>query len=380
MKGTLKEVRPGVWRLRVVVGYDDAGRPRQASRTFKGTRRAAQSELARFVADADSAVAPLTGIMTLGAYLQKWMEHVRAHRQPDTIRNYELRCKLFTKHLGSVRLDKLRAHQLDELYRRWMADGLAPATIKAYHGVLSAALGQAVKWGLIERSVASLATLPTVPPRRLTPPGIEAVRTLVDQSDGKDPVLSAAILFAALTGCRRGELMGLRWSDIDVERSLLRVERSVKREATSRALLVGPTKTHQDRFISLDEVMLAVLATHRQRVESWADDAKTAVDPEGYILSEDPTGLTPIDPDVLTHRFSRLASRCGLAGVRFHDLRHSVATNLLGAGYDLAVVASRLGHRDPTITLRVYAHALEQRDRQAAATLGSLWAKALPQE
>lgn len=378
MKGTMTETKPGVWRLRVVVGYDDDGRPRQASRTFRGTRRGAQKELAHFVADADSAVAPLTGVMTLSAYLEKWMEHVKAHRQPDTIRNYELRRKLFAKELGTVRLDKLRSHQLDELYRQWMAHGLAPSTIKAYHGVLSAALSQAIKWGLIERSVAPLVTLPTVPPRRLTPPGIDAIRILVSESDEKEPVLSAAILLAALTGCRRGELMGLRWSDIDAERSLLRVQRSVKRNSTNRGLLVGPTKTHQDRLISLDEVMLAVLETHRLRAEAWAEEAGAELDPEGFILSEDPTGLTPIDPDVLTHRFSRLAVRCGLSGVRFHDLRHSVATNLLGAGYDLAVVAGRLGHRDPTITLRVYAHALEQRDRQAAATLGSLWAKALP--
>jgi integrase len=78
-------------------------------------------------------------------------------------------------------------------------------------------------------------------------------------------------------------------------------------------------------------------------------------------------------PDTLTHRFSRLAWKLGLAGLRFHDLRHSVATNLLAAGFDLAIVAERLGHRDPTITLRVYAHALEERDRAAASTLGALF-------
>jgi integrase len=77
-------------------------------------------------------------------------------------------------------------------------------------------------------------------------------------------------------------------------------------------------------------------------------------------------------PDTVTHRFSRLAASLGVAGVRFHDLRHAVASTLLAAGYDLAVVAGRLGHRDPTITLRVYAHALQERDRQAAQTLGEL--------
>jgi integrase len=118
--------------------------------------------------------------------------------------------------------------------------------------------------------------------------------------------------------------------------------------------------------------MLAVIDTHRQRTEAWAAAAGVTVAAGGYMLTEDPTGETPMAPDTLTHRFSRLAARTGVGAIRFHDIRHSVATTLLGEGYDLAVVAGRLGHRDPTVTLRVYAHALQQRDRQAAITLGAL--------
>jgi integrase len=157
---------------------------------------------------------------------------------------------------------------------------------------------------------------------------------------------------------------------------LLHVERSIKREETGRVLLVGPTKTHQDRRISLDAVTLAVFDTHHQRAEHWAADAGVTLESDGYVLTEDPTGRTPLSPDALTHRFSRLAKQLDLGSLRFHDLRHSVATTLLAAGYDLAIVAGRLGHRDPTITLRVYSHALQERDRQAAQTLGELMAPA----
>lgn len=269
-------------------------------------------------------------------------------------------------------LDKLRAQQLDELYRRWLADSMTPATIKSYHAVLSAALGQAVRWGLVGQSIARLATLPTVEPRRMTVPAVDKVRLLVKEAEDKDPLLSAAIMLGALTGCRRGELMGLRWSDVDRDRMLLDIARSVKREEVGRTLRVGPTKTHQARRISLDPVMLGVIDTHLRRAQAWAAAAKVALDADGFILTEDPTGLTPLVPDTVTHRFSRLATRLGPPSVRFHDLRHSVASTLLGAGYDLAVVADRLGHRDPGITLRVYAPAPEQRDRQAAITLGAL--------
>ena len=372
----MTETRPGVWRLRVVVGYGPDGQPRQASRTVRGTRRTAQSELAKFVVEADNPAIPLVGAMTVGAYLDRWLEHVRAHRQPDTIRNYAVKVRRLKAELGVTRLDRLRPHQVDDVYRRWLASGMSPATVKAHHAVLSAALNQAVRWGLVAQSIAQLLTVPTVPNRRRTVPDADTVRLLVRESEESDPVLSAAIMLAALTGCRRGELMGLRWSDIDRDRMLLRIERSIKRAEQRRELLVGPTKTHQDRRISLDPVTLAVLDTHRRRAEAWAAAARVALSDDGYVLTEDPTGRTPLAPDTLTHRFSRLAKHLGLGSVRFHDLRHAVATTLLAAGYDLAVVAGRLGHRDPTITLRVYAHALVERDRQAAATLGQLMAPA----
>ena len=216
--------------MRVVVGYRPDGQPRQASRTVHGTRRVAQSQLAKLVAEVENGNPPMVGAMTLAVYLERWMDHVRAHRQPDTTRNYAVRCRRFSAELGGVRLDKLRVHQLDEVYRRWMAAGMAPSTLRGYHAVLGAALSQAVKWELVPRSVAPLATLPTVDSRRMTVPDADTVRLLIKESEESDPVLSAAIMLAALTGCRRGELTGLRWSDVDRDRMVLHVERSVKRE------------------------------------------------------------------------------------------------------------------------------------------------------
>ncbi len=378
MRGTIQQVRPGVWRLRVVVGYRPDGQPRQASRTVHGTRRTAESELARFLVEADHGHA-LVGSTVLSEYLERWLDHARAHRQPDTVRNYAVRCRRIGSELGRIRLDKLQAHHVDDAYRRWLADGMAPVTVRAHHAVLSAALSQAVKWGLVPRSIAPLVTLPPLPSRRMRVPDADTVRQLVEASAESDPVLSAAIMLAALTGCRRGELLGLQWSDVDRDAQVLQVERAVKREETGRRLRVGPTKTHQARRVSLDPVALAVLDAHRRRASGWAADARVALAEDGFVLTEDPTGTHPMAPDTLTHRFTRLVAKQGLDPIRFHDLRHSVATNLLAAGYDLAIVAGRLGHRDPTITLRVYAHALADRDRQAAHALGTLMGPTPPQ-
>jgi integrase len=184
-------------------------------------------------------------------------------------------------------------------------------------------------------------------------------------------VLSAAIMLAATTGARRGELLGLRWSDLDRDRMVLNVRRAVKMAASGSHAIVGPTKTHQERRVSLDPITLALLDTHRFRVERWAGDAGVDVDRDGYILTLDPTGRQPMLPDSLTQAFVRLANRCGVK-LRFHDLRHFTASQLIASGHDPVVIAGRLGHTDATTTLKLYAHALEERDRQAAAVLGAL--------
>jgi integrase len=202
---------------------------------------------------------------------------------------------------------------------------------------------------------------------------VATVRVLVAKADETNPVLSAAIMLAALTGCRRGELCGLRWPDVDRDRRLLHVRRSVKVESEGNRLAIGPTKTHQDRAVSLDDVMLAVIETHRSRAEQWAAQAQVEIDADGYILTMNPTGATPTNPDVITRAFVRLTHRLGVT-CRFHDLRHFTATQLIGAGVDPSVVGGRLGHADATTTLRVYSHALEARDRGAAEVLGSLMA------
>ncbi|HET9691846.1 MAG TPA: tyrosine-type recombinase/integrase, partial [Acidimicrobiales bacterium] len=123
-------------------------------------------------------------------------------------------------------------------------------------------------------------------------------RQLFATAELTNPVLGAAIMLAAVTGCRRGELCGLRWGDVDAERLVLHVRRAVKQAATGNGVVVGPTKTHRERRVSVDDVTLAVLATHRARVEGWAADAGVVLDPDGYLLTLDPTGATPMSPNV----------------------------------------------------------------------------------
>jgi integrase len=374
MKGSMSERGAGVRRLRVLTvrrlrvltGYTPDGKPVQRSKTIKGTRRQAQTELAKFVAEAEAGTLAASGAPTFGHYLtEQYLPQVKDNLGPETYRNHASRVNgRIIGDLGHAQLAKLTARHLDEAYRKWRHEGLAASTVRADHMIISSALTQVCKWGMVPRSVAPLATLPSIELREPTLPTLEQIAEPVGMTRESDPVLSAAIMLAALTGCRRGELCGLKWGDVDRDRMVLHVRRAAKR-ADGGEKMIGPTKTHATRKLSIDDVTLSVLDEHLARATEWSRAADVVIGENGYVLTWDPSGATPANPDVITTKFARLTDRVGIPQVRFHDLRHAVATTLLGEGTDVATVAMRLGHASPVTTMRVYAHVLEAQDRKA---------------
>jgi integrase len=367
------ERTPGTWRLRVFTGRDGAGRPVQVTRTFKGTKRQAQSALAKFVSDVESGQAPLTrDTTTVAELLDRYIEDQMAVLQPGTVRGYRDKARRLSTSLGPVRLTKLTAQQLDRTYRSWLTEGLSPATVHHCHALLSAAVHQAVRWGIVAAPITDNASPPPLRARTAATTSPATIRKLIETAEeSRSHVLGAAIALAAVTGCRRGELCGLRWSDLDLETGRIWVRRAVKHGLDHRQLVVGPTKTHADRCITLDPLALAVLMAHRERVDEIASQVGTVLPPDAYILSVEPDSTQPLKPDSLGQAFRRVAERVGV-NIRFHDLRHFSATQLIGAGTDVRTVASRLGHADPSTTLRVYSHAIADRDKAAAQVLGEL--------
>lgn len=371
-RGTKHEVRAGVWRLRVFAGTDPAtGKPRQMSRTVRGGSRVAEQELARFATEAAAGEVPMGADQTLGEFLDAWLAFVDSQRSPTTMRGYRDKVRRWKGVLGSKRVSKLTAQDLDRTYARWLDEGAAPMTVRHCHRVLAAALKQAQRWGLISRCATDLARPPAMVHR--APPDVDPAtwQAVVLELRAREPVTAMAVLLAGVTGARRGELCGLRWSDIDRRRGLLTVARSVQHGADKTSLVVAPTKTGRDRRVALDPRTLDLFARYREQAERWAADARVELAPEGYILTLDPTGTSPLKPDTITSGFARAARRVG-AHLRFHDLRHMSASLLIEAGTDVRTVAGRLGHADASTTLRIYAHAFEARDRQAAEVLGEL--------
>ena len=365
----MTERQPGVWRLRVVVAYRH-GRPVQRSKTVRGTKRVAQTELARFVAE-HARSDHRDPDLTFDAFLTRhYLPHLREHRSPETVRDREGMLRRVAAIWGPMRLSQLTPYDLDAVYRHLTATGRQPSTVRAYHRGLSAALGQAVRWRMIPENPATLASPPSVPRRASTMPTLAQIGQLIGAANDK-PVLMAAITVGALTGLRRGELCGLQWGDVDWERGLLVVRRAIKRGLGS-SLVAGPPKGGKQRILALDAATVTVLEAHRARAEEWARQTSKHLGSQSYVFAREPDGKRPMAPTSLTEQFHALALKVGCPWVRLHDLRHAVASHLLAQGYDVTTVAGRLGHSTPNVTLSVYAQVLEERDRQAAGVMSRL--------
>jgi integrase len=272
--------------------------------------------------------------------------------------------------LGKVTLTRLTAKNLDALYGAMKEAGKSPKTIRNHHAVISAALHQGVRWGWVRTNVAEMAKPPRVSHTRAKAPSLDVVRTVIDAAERRDPRLAPLLMLAALTGMRRGELCALRWSDVDLDTGTINVTRSVI--VVPHGLAEKTTKTDRARTVALDPVGVALLSQHRALTERAVREAAAQLSSDAFVFSPLVEGTAPFRPDNVTSFFIRVRNEVGAPTVRLHDLRHFTATQLIGAGVDVRTVAGRLGHSDPSVTLRVYSHALEERDRAAAAIMGGI--------
>jgi integrase len=381
VNGTKTEVAPGVWRLRVYVGRNAKGFPVQRSKTIRvdgnpkpgaGTRLA-DRELANMIAEVNKGNTA-TGAETVGGLLDQFLAHATSiGRSPTTLRKYRSIVEsVLRPELGKIKLAKLTARDLDRLYAKLTEKGNKATTVRRVHALIGAALHQAERWDLVDRNVAHRATPPPVHAAEVIAPSPDEVQRIIEVAEAIEPALASLLLLAALTGARRGELCALRWSDVDWQARTLHVARSVY-ETAGGGWAEKSTKTHQGRRIGLDELGLEILRRHRYQVDALAGELDVTLAPDAFIFSRSPAGLEPIRPDVLSKFTRRVADKAGV-DTHLHALRHFSATQAIAAGFDPVTVGARLGHADPAITLRVYSHAVEQRDRELAASLGKVLA------
>ena len=359
-RGTITKRGKNSWRVK----YDlprDHGVRRQRYATVTGTYKDAQRELTRLLGAVDAGTHVDPSNMTLAEYLQAFFA-APAKVSPKTAERYhELAAQQIAPHLGALKLQKLRPEHIDQWHGTLLQAGLAPRTVGHAHRLLARVLGYAVENGTMARNVAAIRKPPKVEEREieiLTAGQIAEVRAkLVGHS-----TLAPIVELALATGMRRGELLGLQWSDVDLDAGTLRVERSV--EETRAGLRLKPPKTRRGRrSIGLGEGALAMLRAHRVRqMELRLAIGAGAIKPATLLFST-------IEGELLRPRNVTKAWSRAVPDKPFHSLRHTHASMLIRAGVDILTISRRLGHSKAAVTLDTYGHLIEGADAAAAAAI-----------
>lgn len=355
------------WLATYDVGRDPVTGKRRQKRFTARTRKEAEERLAKALHELRSGAYVEPSAEPLATYLPRWLEHAAATIAPATAHRYEIDIRRhIIPEIGDVTLGKLTPMAVQELYRRKLDAGLASATVAHIHGVLHRALDQAAKWQLVARNVCDAVDVP-----RKTPPGMtvwatDEIRAFLRGTT--DHHWAALWRLALFTGMRRGELLALRWSDVDLQRRQLAVQRTLTRGRDGKwAVRDGAKTTSGRRPIALPTSCVEALQRHK--VAQLERRMKLGPGwPNEDLVFDRGDGLA-INPSVLVREFEREARRLKLPRIRFHDLRHTAATFMLTNGDHPKVVSERLGHASVRITLDLYSHVLPDTQRASADRL-----------
>jgi len=367
MSGSVKQDRQSrKWTVIVDVPSPD-GRRRQARRRGFKTKKEAEVALAELTASVRDGSYVSTSSTTISSYLNDtWLPSISSRVRPTTADSYRRIVKThIVPALGAVKVQALSEPMVEAWIATLIAAGVNPKTIRNIHAVLSKALTDAMRLRLVSRNAATRALLPKRSSPKPRAWREEELRTFLRHLDG-DRWAPMWRLYA-VTGMRRGEVLGLRWSDVDLDDGSVRVvwQRTI---AGGKAIEGHPKTTSALRTIALDPATVAALrawrkAHHEERLamgEGW-------LDPDGHVFTW-PDGQ-PLWPQTVTSWFKKHCRELGLTPVGVHGLRHTAATWMIASGESPKVVSERLGHSHVSITLHHYAHVLPAHDRAAAERL-----------
>ena len=341
--------------MRGFTGRNGVGTPTQVAVNVRGTRR----DALRKAADLDSAPHRGAAGRTVTDVLQAWLEHHEGSWAAVSLRDQTGRVRhIEVDPIAKMAVARLRVADVDRWLTRMRKAGVGQSTARNRLVVLRAALHQAQVWGWITVNPAALTRAPRpkqAPRDAMTP---EEVIAVIEAATGLDPIAGLAFRVAAIAGARRAEIAALRRGDLKA--SVLLVDSAVTtlREDGVTTLVDSRTKTAERHTVTLD----------RQTVRIWGELRSEYGEFGPYVCG---LGETPPNPDRAGWWWQRARAVAGIDKKwRLHDMRHFSATTAIGDGYDARTVAHRLGHADPAMTLRVYAHAVKAADQAVAESLG----------
>jgi integrase len=358
MRGSISKRGRRSWRLKYDVERI-GGRRQIRYVTYRGTRKEAEAELARLVTSVNTGTHVDPDKITIGEWLHKWL--AKQNLSPRSAEAYDVIIARLAAAIGDIKLQKLRpVHVHDMRLLKREGTPVAPRTAQNTRRVLKAALQAAVDIELVSRNVAASGRTPAAEEGEVQILGPGEIRTVLDALAGAD--LFPIVAMALATGMRRGELLALRWSDIDYTTMVVSVERSLEHTKALGYRFKTPKTKYSRRSISIPESTVCVLREHRrQQLGLRMQLGMGKPDPDALVFCRHDG--RPLPPNHLTYRWRRAVG----GKWKFHALRHAHASALIAAGQDVVKVSRRLGHSSPTITLRTYAHLFEAGPDRAAA-------------
>jgi integrase len=365
-RGTITSRSPGSHRIRISLpGRDQiTGKRHFSTKTIRGTQAEAKRELTRLLSAADAGEHVDASRATVGDWLDTWIAATKAEVSAKTHERYAeiVRCYLKPE-LGRIPLQKLTTADIAAAYGGFDRNP-SPRTRRHIHRILKSALARAVEQQRLARNPAlALKRLPKVEPRPVNTLTVEQSTRLLKAI--RHTTSYWPVLIALATGMRRGEILALRWKNVELDSGMVRVVESL--EQTKAGLRFKSPKSEKARAVPLPRFAIAELRDWKRKQAETLLRLGIRQDPDTLVCAREDG--KPKQPDSLTHEFTYLISRTDVPRVRFHDLRHSHATQLLAQGVHPKIVQERLGHSTITITLDLYSHVSDTMQASAVAQL-----------
>ena len=370
------------WEARLIVGFDPGtGRQKQRSITGK-TQKEVRQKLNQLAAEVDNGTYMEPLKMTLGEWLDTWADTYLNNVKPMTVLNYN---KYISKHikpaLGNVRLDKLESTAIQRFYNDLGQPhndkpGLSPKTVRCIHGVLHKALQQAVALGYLRSNPTGACTLPRVQRKEIKPLDSSEIGAFMRAVKGHP--FEALYLTTLFTGMRRGEVCGLTWDCVNLEKGQILINKQLQNiPGQPGKYRFVSLKNDKSRSVALASFLVDVLKQHKAHQNTQKERAAELWQETGFVFTNE-IG-EHLAPGSVYNHFKRLAVSIGLPTARFHDLRHSYAVASLRAGDDIKTVQENLGHHTAAFTLDVYGHITEEMKRDSADRMNAFIKSISPQ-
>lgn len=372
-EGNIRKRKDGRWEGRYTAGHDPETGKAIIKNVLGKTQAEVKEKLKRAIEENVGIDYGRVKSYTVGIWLEVWLEnYTKIKLQPSTYKTHQgfLRNHIQPQ-IGNILLSELTSLDLQKFYKHLLdagrvdrieakskPKGLSPKTVRNIHQMICSAYNLAIEQRLVTKNPAQGCALPKIEHQEmktLTPEQLGAFF-----HEARESGVYELYYLDLATGLRRGELLGLKWSDVDFQRGTLKIQRSISRQ--NGKVTVAPLKT-KNAYRTLPLSADAISVLEQQKKKSGKSE---------WVFPS-PTG-GPMSPDSVLHKLQRVLKRAGLPRIRFHDLRHTFATMALQNGVDVKTVSSMLGHYSAGFTLDTYAHVTTDAQRRAAQTMGSVLA------